>query len=193
MTPVDFTTLSMNEVSSGLDELAREVEATFGRLDVRQLNWRPDAKHWSVAQCLDHLVTTNQLMFRAADEARSGAHPQSVWQRLPILPGVLGRVMIRSLSPGGARKFKAPAPSTPAASDLPGDILRRFVEQQRAAASRARTSDGDALARTIMTSPFARVVTYSVLDAWRLVLAHGRRHFDQARRVTEAPGFPTGR
>jgi hypothetical protein len=190
MTPVDFTTLSLSEVSSGLDELVREVEAAFGHLDVRQLNWRPDAKRWSVAQCLDHLVTTNQLMFQAADDALSGTRPRSVWQRLPILPSVLGRVMIRSLSPGAARKFKAPSPSTPAASDLSAGILRRFMEQQRAAAARARTLEGSIVARTIMTSPFARVVTYSVLDAWRLVLAHDRRHFEQARRVTQAPGFP---
>jgi len=45
-------------------------------------------------------------------------------------------------------------------------------------------------ARTIMTSPFMRVVTYSVLDGWRLMLAHDRRHFEQARRITLSPGFP---
>jgi hypothetical protein len=41
-----------------------------------------------------------------------------------------------------------------------------------------------------MTSPFARVVTYSVLDGWRLMLAHNRRHVEQARRVTQAGEFP---
>jgi hypothetical protein len=41
-----------------------------------------------------------------------------------------------------------------------------------------------------MTSPFASVVTYSVLDGWRLVVAHDRRHVEQARRVTQAAEFP---
>jgi hypothetical protein len=42
-----------------------------------------------------------------------------------------------------------------------------------------------------MTSPFIKVITYSVLDGWRLVFAHDRRHLEQARRVTLSPGFPT--
>ena len=41
-----------------------------------------------------------------------------------------------------------------------------------------------------MTSPFIKVVTYSVLDGWRLVFAHERRHFEQARAVSLSPGFP---
>jgi hypothetical protein len=41
-----------------------------------------------------------------------------------------------------------------------------------------------------MTSPFVKVIAYSVLDGWRLVVAHGWRHVEQARRVTESPGFP---
>ena len=40
-----------------------------------------------------------------------------------------------------------------------------------------------------MTSPFIRVVTYSVLDGWRLALAHDCRHLEQARRVASSPGF----
>jgi hypothetical protein len=41
-----------------------------------------------------------------------------------------------------------------------------------------------------MTSPFIRIVTYSVLDGWRLMVSHDRRHLEQARRVTESPEFP---
>jgi hypothetical protein len=51
------------------------------------------------------------------------------------------------------------------------------------------TFDERHAARAIMTSPFIRIVAYSVLDGWRLVLAHDRRHFEQARRVTQSPGF----
>jgi len=29
-----------------------------------------------------------------------------------------------------------------------------------------------------------------VLDGWRLIFAHERRHFEQARNVSLSPGFP---
>jgi hypothetical protein len=34
-------------------------------------------------------------------------------------------------------------------------------------------------------------LTYSVLDGCRLIVTHERRHFEQARRVTQASGFPS--
>ena len=187
---MDYATLSLAEVGTGLDDLAQETQATFGGLDARQLNWRPDATRWSVAQCFEHLLTANRLMFQTADAALNNAEPRTLWQRLPVLPGVLGRMLIRSQAPGAARKFTAPSKAQPASSDIAADIIQRFVEQHRDAVVRVQALDGPNAARTIMTSPFIRVVTYSVLDGWRLILAHDRRHFEQARRVTLSPGFP---
>jgi hypothetical protein len=54
-----------------------------------------------------------------------------------------------------------------------------------------RSLDGRDVARIIMVSPFASFITYSVLDGCRLIVTHERRHFEQARRVTQAPGFPS--
>jgi len=45
-------------------------------------------------------------------------------------------------------------------------------------------------ARIVMTSPFVSFITYNLLDACRLIVAHERRHLAQAQRVMETPGFP---
>jgi hypothetical protein len=187
---MDYTTLSLTEVKAGLDAIARETQATFGGLDARQLNWRPDAARWSVAQCFEHLLMANRSMFRAAEDALDVARPRTVWQRLPVLPGVLGRMLIRSQAPGAVRKFTAPSKAQPASSDIAADIIQRFVEQHRDVLTWVQALDERHAARAIMTSPFIRVITYSVLDGCRLLLAHDRRHFEQARRVTLSPGFP---
>jgi hypothetical protein len=47
-----------------------------------------------------------------------------------------------------------------------------------------------ALAAAPFDAYFYRFITYSVLDGWRLVVAHDRRNFEQARRVTLLPEFP---
>jgi hypothetical protein len=36
----------------------------------------------------------------------------------------------------------------------------------------------------------AHIVTYSLLDAYRIIVVHEQNHFVQTRRVTESPGFP---
>jgi hypothetical protein len=189
---VDYTRLSLTEAGIALDEMAVETAATFAGLDRSQLNWRPDATRWSVAQCFEHLLTADRLMLRAAADALNDARPRTVWQRMPVLPGVLGRLLIRSQAPGGTRKYTAPSQAQPASSDLPADIVQRFGEQHREAATWVRTLDERAAAAAIMTSPFIRVVTYSVLDGLRLIAAHDRRHVEQARRVMLSAGFPRG-
>lgn len=187
---VDYTTWSLAEVRAGLDGTAQQTQATFGGFDARQLNWRPNAAQWSVAQCFEHLLTANRLMLQAAEAALDNTRPRTVWQRLPVLPGVLGRMLIRSQAPSATRKFTAPTKAQPAASDIAADIIQRFVAQHRDAVAFVQALDERDMARAIMTSPFIKVITYSVLDGWRLILAHDRRHFEQARRVTLSPGFP---
>ena len=187
---MDYATLSLADVRIGIEAVARETRATFGGLDVRQLNWRPAAARWSVAQCFDHLVTANRLMFHSAEDALNDGAPRTVWQRLPAVPRVVGRALIRSQAPTAARQFTAPSKAQPATSDIASGIIQAFVEQHDNAVTRLQALDERHAARVIMVSPFIRVVTYSVLDGWRLVFAHDRRHVEQARRVTLSEGFP---
>ena len=186
-----FTAMPLAEVIAEFDAIARDTKAVFGQLDARQLNWRPDPAAWSVAQCFDHLLNANRQMFEAIDAALGPSASRTIWQRLPLLPRLFGRVLIRSQMPEARQKFTAPATAVPAASAIDPDITDRFIAHQGEAAARVRTLDGRGVAGTIMVSPFVSFITYSVLDGCRLIVTHERRHFEQARRVTQAPGFPS--
>jgi len=186
---VEYTTLPLAAVQAGLEAVATEAQATFGRFDARQLNWRPDATRWSVAQCLEHLLAANRLMVLAAQDALDGSKSRSLWQRLPLVPGLFGRMLIRSQAPQSARKFTASPLATPASSDIAADIVDRFIAQDHELVRWLRQLDEDRARRAIMTSPFVGFITYSVLDGARLILAHDHRHIQQAGRVLRSPGF----
>lgn len=98
--------------------------------------------------------------------------------------------MIRSQAPSTTRKFTASPKAQPAASDIDADVIQRVVEQHRSAVAWLEALDEREAGRTVMVSPFLRVIPYSVLDGSRLILAHDRRHFEQARRVMLSPAFP---
>src|SRR5207244_646180 len=100
--------------------------------------------------------------------------------RLPVVPRLAGRALIRSQAPGSPRKYTAPAKARPSASEIPADIIQRFVGQHREMEEWIRSLDEHAVERTIMVSPFIRVVVYSILDGCRLIVAHDRRHFEHA-------------
>jgi len=185
---VNYAKLSVAEVTAALTDIAADAREAFGQLDRQQLNWRPEPARWSVAQCLEHLLTGNGLMWHSMEDALRNP-PRSVWQRLPLVPSFFGWVMIRSQAPTTRQRFTAPARARPSTSEIPGDIVQRFVDQHRAAVEWTRALDDAHASRAIMVSPFVRVVVYSVLDGLRLVVAHDHRHLAQARRVIASQEF----
>jgi hypothetical protein len=189
---VDYTRLTIEEIEAELASTTRDVRARFGPLDSRQLNWRPSATAWSVAQCLDHLTQANHQMCVAMFKACDPATSRTVWQRLPVLPGMFGRVMITSLTPTGTRKFTAPETATPSASHIDPGIIGRFVDGHQEIAAVIRAVAGRDPGRIVMVSPFIRFISYSVLDGLRIVATHERRHFEQAVRVVSSAGYPAG-
>ena len=187
---MDYTGLTVTGVESEFPAMARDAQSVFGSLNEQQLNWRRDGSRWSVAQCLDHLLNVNREMFRAIDTAMDPSQPRTLWQRLPVMPGFFGPLMIKSQAPQATRKFKAPAAGVPSSSEIDARIIERFVAHQHASAAHVRAFAARDVAGVVMVSPFASFVTYSVLDGCRLIVTHQRRHFEQARRVTAEPGFP---
>src|SRR5688572_20817430 len=173
-----------------LEQIAAEAKRVFGSLSPAQLNWKPSAEQWSVGQCFDHLITANTTFFPEMERVASGEHRTGLWARVSPLTGFFGRFIIGALDPVKGRKIKAPRAFLPTSSEVGPDVINRFAENLSEVAARMRATEGVDLRRTVITSPAMALVTYSLLDAYRIFVAHGRRHFEQARRVTEAPGFP---
>jgi len=185
------TYASVNEIVDAAATVAEDTERTFGRLSSEQLNWKPGPERWSVAQCFDHLKTTNGGYLPIIDSVLKGQKQSSIWQKLPLFPGIWAKLLIKSLDPAQTRKMKAPKKFEPAASDVSGSIIHDFVDQQRQLIEKIKATENLDLERIVITSPAASLVTYSLMDAYRIIVVHERRHFQQAQRVTEESGFPT--
>ena len=109
---------------------------------------------------------------------------------MPLLPGLAGKLLIKSLDPKSTRKIKAPKKFQPAQSDISASVLDDFVDLQAKIVDKMRSTEHLDLEKIIITSPVASAITYSMMDAYRVIVVHERRHFEQARRVTEEAAFP---
>jgi hypothetical protein len=173
-----------------LRDIVQNTRKEFGKLNRDQLNWKPYADRWSVAQCFDHLINSNSGYFGIYDAVAAGTFKQTLIQKLPGAPKMWGQLLIKSLDPKTTRKLKAPKKFQPASSNLNDSIIDDFVNNQNRVLEfmeKLKTFEVD---RIIITSPVASVVTYSVLDSFRIVEVHERRHFEQARRVMQDEHFP---
>jgi len=170
--------------------IADDVRASFGKMSAEQLNWKPAAERWSVAQCLDHLLTSNQGYLPIIESVRSGKRKTRFLERLPVLPGLAGKLLIKSLDPASTRKLKAPKNFEPAQSNISPSIIDDFVAQQGKVIAGMKSTSHLDLEKIVITSPALSFVAYSLMDAYRVIVVHEQRHLQQAKRVVAEPGFP---
>ena len=173
-----------------LHTVTADVESAFGNLTADQLNWKPGPSQWSIAQCLEHLIVINGSYFPVFERIERGQFTPNFMERLPLLPRVLGPLVLKAVSPESPRRYKTASSFQPSGSAISGDIVARFVTHQQKVARHLEAAVNLQPERFVITSPVASFVTYSLLDACRIIVAHEQRHVAQARRVMASPGFP---
>ena len=185
-------------MSSELDKLigsvrtiAEDARTSFGSLSAEQLNWKPSAERWSVAQCFDHLLVSNQGYLPIIESVRNGTKKTRFVERLPVLPGLAGKLLIKSLDPVTGRKLKAPKNFEPAQSNIRPGVIDDFVAQQDQVIEGMKSTSHLDLEKIKITSPALSFVAYSLMDAYRVIVVHEQRHLQQAKRVTAEPAFPS--
>jgi hypothetical protein len=186
----DYKDAQLDDLLAEAEAVARDTRAAFAALTPEQLNWKPHPEKWSVGQCFEHLMKTNGPYIPIFAGLLTGEHRKTLWERVPLLPGLFGPLIIKAVSPQSAGKVKARPNFKPSSSAVDVRTIELFLDQQRRLVEAMRAAGKLDLARIVVTSPVAGFVTYSALDAARVVVAHERRHFLQAQRVTESADFP---
>ncbi len=182
-----------NHIQSTIVELSRQAEAAktqFGGLSPDQLNWKPAADSWSIAQCFDHLIVTHRQYFPVLEAMAQSRYSPSFWTRISPFSGLFGRLLIKTTHPDNAKKAKTSPKAYPSESTIDADILEQYTKHQQELADRLNKLPANIdLKKTIIPSPLLEAITYSLDDCLTIFEVHGRRHFNQARRVMAAlPG-----
>jgi DinB superfamily len=181
----------LSDLLSEASTISKDTFSSFGNLTAEQLNWKPNAHHWSVAQCFDHLLIANATYFPSFENVLSGKKKNTFWESLPFLPSLWGSLVIKAVAPETTRKRKNPKIFNPSGSSVDEDIIRRFVDQQSDIVRYMKATENMDLEKVTISSPVSNLITYSLMDAYRIIVAHEKRHVLQAMRVLEMAGFPT--
>jgi len=170
--------------------VADETRRAFSQLSAEQINWKPSKTEWSIGQCFDHLIISNRPYVTIVEEVREGKKRQRAWERVPLLPRFFGKLLIRTLRPDSGRKVKARPAFYPSTSHMSVEIITSFIEQHDRLLNLMEATRGLNLDGITITSPVVRFITYSLMDAYRIIVVHEQNHFVQARQVMEVSGFP---
>jgi hypothetical protein len=156
------------------------VQSTDGRL----FTVRPNASSWSAAECLSHLSISTELFLpvlqKAIDEARKRGLTGA--KRQPKMD-VIGRVLRWFLEPPIRQRLKTRAPFVPRSVRAKAEAFGEFAALQSKLAEQIAAARDLDLSKVKIVSPFDKRVRYNVYSAFRIVIAHQRRHLWQAEQA----------
>lgn len=174
----------MGVVEELQDSLSR-LEILCSALSVEQLEFRPGLETWSIAECVEHLATTERFVMvsirralqgePASDEHRQAAAVKSEW----LATRIAGRM----------HKVVAPPPAQPQGryGEWPAswNELRQVREKLLELAAREDDSWVSHL------SPHPLLGDFNASQWLVFAEAHTRRHLAQIEEILADPKFPT--
>ena len=178
-----------DKIVSELQNISTDAQKNFGELSPEQVNWRPNAEGWSIGQCFEHLIKSNELFYDKLDEIADGKQKHSFLEKFSPMSGFFGNLLISSLKKD-ERKFKAPIKKIVPPSEIDPHIIELFAAHQAELIEKIKKIETTDWSKIKVTSPFMKLMTYRLPDGFQIVIEHEKRHLRQAERVLETERFP---
>ncbi|HKW34609.1 MAG TPA: DinB family protein [Candidatus Acidoferrum sp.] len=188
------TSLALNselaEYARQIAELKDQAAALLRGLGYVQYNWRPAADSWSMAQCIAHIVLTDEIYIPVLGKCVVDARARGLLGSGPFRHGRLGNWFVRSMDAPAKRRFKNPKQITPREEQTLAAGLANFNVIHDHILLLVKQADGVNLSRAKFRTPFLKLLKLSLGQGIAVMLAHGRRHLWQASEVRKRPDFP---
>ena len=172
----------MNHVILELEKISSATDKSFVNLSPEQLNWKPHPGSWSIGQCLDHLIKSNEAFDREFQFLAKGHRNPSFLKKYSPLTGFFGNFLLKSMK-NDAKKFKAPTKAIVPPSDLPADIVEKFTKHQKEFIERIKSIEHIDLHDVVITSPFLQIVTYRFDIALEIAVEHEKAYSPSRKGV----------
>jgi hypothetical protein len=182
-------------VQQQLLDILGQLEHAQARLDMladatgdNRWNVRNDPAKWSVAECVAHLNLTSAAYIpriRKAIESARQLPPYDGKYHRDLIGWVFGKMTGPLPKIGGTRigRVKTTAPFVPA-GDHPKQItLPEFKRLQLELMGLVKESNGLAIHKTRIHSPFGEKISYNTYSTFRILPPHEERHLQQAEGV----------
>ena len=173
----------MNSLIETIDHITYEVTRHFGNLNSRDLNDKPSASQWSIAQNLQHIIIVNESYLPVIKKLRNKSYKAGWLTRQAFLVKLTGKKILESVQPVVKKKIKTFEEWKPLENMVIEDIIPKFDTHQQLLKELILSSQDLIDAGTVIHSPVNRLIVYSLEDAFKIMVAHEERHLNQAKEV----------
>jgi len=173
----------INDWKARIQKVSEEAAALCAHKSSDELNTKPNATTWSMAQVLDHLIVTNSSYYPVIQQIREGKYRLPFMARFKFMVRFFGNFILQSVEPTRKRKIKTFPIWEPSKSTISGDILQRFLAHQQEFISWMEGCDELLQKNTLLSSPANRNIVYTLDKAFDIIVAHEERHVNQLKEI----------
>ena len=166
-------------------DFGNRLSEQLAALSEAELNRKPDAKTWSAAEILQHLMQVHDQYRPRLEPLRDSAHRPNFASRLGLGAGFFGKMLKGVTHPKGTRKTQTLRQFRPTQSHFSSDIVPTFREHTEQFAELLRQIPEDRYDENI-SSPAGTWVVLPVRDVVQLLGNHLERHYHQVQRILAA-------
>lgn len=178
----------VGDLLKAMEQVRKDAEALVSGLTAGQGVKRPRPDSWSVAECLEHMGKGREAYLREMESSADAARRRGRLRKGPATPGPLGALVVHAFAPPVKWWSRVPAPprARPRSdASLEESAELYFEAHQGTEGFLIRNADLD-LAGIGFSNPFVPVFRFSLATGLHILVAHDRRHLEQAWRVREA-------
>lgn len=166
-----------------LDRLSKEVQETFGDLDKEALFIKPDSKSWSIAENLEHLIKLNSSYFPIFQKIKDNTYESAFIGKFGFFRRLFGNMIYKSVSDGGKKKIKTFPLWEPKIQENEVNIIEKFMAHQDDLKNWIKELGPYIEKEEVIHSPANKLIVYSLPQALDIIVAHERRHLEQAKNI----------
>jgi DinB superfamily len=174
-----------------LNKLNEKFSFEFAELSQDKMDWKPGENIWGINECLDHIIQSNRKYYPIFDSMKNGTYKEGKWTRFPLLPRMMGKMVVKAVSPDYKRKSKTFPPFYPLSSHYGKNLTTELIDENKILIEKLRKCKEEDLDKIIITSPINSFITYSLRDCIKILVEHEKRHFNQAMNIKLKEGKET--
>lgn len=180
---------TFNKWSVKIDDITNDFQNSFGKLSTQEINWKPNANTWSIAENINHIIKTNKSYFSIIERAKTRSFTTSYLANFRLIVNLFGRVILKGVDPSRKKRMKTFKIWEPDKIEVFREIMDEFKKHQSELKQLINDSSDLLSKGTIISSPANKHVVYKLETAFDIIVSHERRHFNQALEVLKDKNF----
>jgi hypothetical protein len=173
-----------------LDSISADFEREFPSLSTEQLNWKPSAKVWSIAEVFTHNLLAGGSYAPQVQQVIAQRKTYQTDKHVEVRNTTMGNLFYYLVNPATKRKIPTVKKFEPTASNIPPSIIDSYREYLATMRGNFAQFDGLDFNKPKMRPQALPFLSFTLGNYLKIETGHLRRHLNQALNVKANPNFP---